>query len=47
MYGKKTALRRFQRALRAAFETPPMPMKDMPPKRLKAQRKPAAKKIDD
>jgi hypothetical protein len=37
-HSKKETQRRFEAALRGAFATPPKPMKDIPPKRPKAQR---------
>lgn len=43
-YTEQETRRRFESALRGAFKTPPVAMKDIPPKRAKAQRKRAAKK---
>jgi hypothetical protein len=43
-YGDQEAQRRFEAALKGAFKTPATPMKDIPPKRPKTQRKRVAKK---
>jgi hypothetical protein len=39
-YSEQEAQRRFETAIRAAFVTPPKPMKDIPRKRPKTKRKP-------
>jgi hypothetical protein len=36
-FSKREAKQRLETALRGAFKTPPTPMKDIPPKRLKEQ----------
>jgi hypothetical protein len=38
-FSKREAKLRLEAALQGAFKTPPTPMKDIPPKRQKAQRK--------
>jgi hypothetical protein len=43
-FGKVEAKRRFETALGGAFNTPPTSIKDIPPKRPKAQRKRGSKK---
>ena len=41
-YSKEDAQRRFEAALRAALNTPPKPMKDMPRKRAEKRKKSSA-----
>jgi hypothetical protein len=43
-YSKKEAAQRFEAVLRGALSTPPKPLKDVPKKRAKPQRKRATKK---
>ena len=42
-YSKQETNKRFEAALRGAFNTPPKPMKDIPRSRSKAKRKPRKK----